>query len=213
MDCRTLSGSWTSTHCRERRHDRWRRPDDTNCSQLSSANFPWANFALAYISPAYVRARGWSSHTHTGRSCRERSHRRALPTFPCVITDLRFNPAAGTFLRGRSAPSRYRNRPLPLFLPKEDSFWHGGWASVSMLVSPSPHFVLQTKLYETRADNRSKTWQWLFASVLGLLLTKEMHVSCISPAGVMGDHQQVGELRLKELHWVRWLIPSFAAHL
>lgn len=32
----------------------------------------------------------------------------------------------------------------------------------------------------------------LFASVLGTLLTKEMHVSCISPLGVMGDHQQVG---------------------
>lgn len=118
-----------------------------------------------------------------------------------------------SFLRGRSAPSRYRNRPLPLFLPKEDSFWHEGWASVSMLVRPSPHFVLQTKLYETRADNQSKTWQWLLASVLGLLLTKEMHASCISPVGVMGDTQQVGELRLKELHWVRWLIPSFAAHL
>lgn len=38
----------------------------------------------------------------------------------------------------------------------------------------------------------------LFASVLAMLLTKETHVSCISPVGVMGAHQQVGELGLTD---------------
>lgn len=40
----------------------------------------------------------------------------------------------------------------------------------------------------------------LFAPVMALLLTKEVHVSCKSAVGVMGDHQQVGEHGLKELH-------------
>lgn len=62
-DCTSTSGSWTSTHCRERRHDRWRRLDYT---KLLGANFPWAHFfAFAYISPAYVRARGSSSQRRT----------------------------------------------------------------------------------------------------------------------------------------------------
>lgn len=37
----------------------------TNCSRLLDANFPCANFAFAYISPAYVRARGSSSQQRT----------------------------------------------------------------------------------------------------------------------------------------------------
>lgn len=161
VDCRTLSGSWTSAHCRETRHDRWRRPDDTNCSQLLGANFPWANFAFAYISPAYVRARGWSSHTHPGRSCRERLHRLALPTFLCAVTALRFNPAAGTpdstaFRVDAAHRARYRN--LPLFLPKKDSFRHAGWASVPMLLSwTSSHFGLQTKLWDASWPEQNMT--------------------------------------------------------
>lgn len=225
VDCRTLSGSWSSTQCGDRRHDRWRRPDDTNCSKLSGANFPWANFAFAYISPAYVTARGWSSLTHTGRSCRERSHRLALPTFPRVITALRFNSAAGTsdsadFCVDAAHRARYRNLPLPWFLPKEDSFWHAGWASISMLVRQVHTSFCKRNFMRRELTTRAEDAMaiglllgGLFAPVLGLLLTKEMHVSCISAVGVMGDHQQVGELGLQELHWFRWLTPTFAAHL
>lgn len=217
VDCRTLSGSWTSTHCRERRHDRWRRPDDTNSSLLSGANFPWANFAFAYISPAYVRARGWSSHTHTGRSCRDRSHRLALPTFPCVITALRFNSAAGTsdsaaFCVDAAHRARYRNLPLPLFLPKKDSFWlgfclHAGESDRSTLRSANETLWDELTTRAKHVNGNPIMAGWVVCISIGHVTDKRN----VCFTGGSDGESSAGWAAWT--HWFRWLTPSFAARL
>lgn len=95
-DCTSTSGSWTSTHCRERRHDRWRRLDYT---KLLGANFPWAHFCLCIHftclrqSPRLVLSAADTSRL--AGAARNVHYACFILSLPCVITALRFNSATG----------------------------------------------------------------------------------------------------------------------